>query len=436
MIDKNLSNGSSYRRSYLKGTYAALAGAVLLIALRFMLPLAVLSAPFGQAAVAILWLIVFLCGLGFTSGLVVLTRESRERRHQPDLFYQYFSRVPSRWTSGWRRYVRPLLGPALRPGDLVCVRDAAEILATLDEFGKLDGMPFMPEMLAYQGRELLVDRRIDKINDWIGGNEKRQTKDIVTLVDVRCNGAAHGGCQAACQIYWNERWLRRATATPRQSRPLDHTDGSSHVNAPQSDLHNLERLLISVASRQVEQSGEVAQQYLCQITELIRVSTSLSRYDLRQDLRPLLNGNLPLAGWLIAVLTTTFNGLQNLRCGVGYPVTAPQLKQGPTPVTQLNLRPGELVRVRSKHEIGLTLYKAHNRGIWFGDETLRFCNQQYTVLSRVERIIDERSGNMITINPPCVILESVCASGEFLRFCPQNEYVFWREIWLERVESR
>jgi hypothetical protein len=26
-------------------------------------------------------------------------------------------------------------------------------------------------------------------------------------------------------------------------------------------------------------------------------------------------------------------------------------------------------------------------------------------------------------------LESACASGEFLRFNPQNEYVFWREIW-------
>ena len=34
----------------------------------------------------------------------------------------------------------------LRPGDIVEVRPAAEILATLDADGTLDDMPFMPEM--------------------------------------------------------------------------------------------------------------------------------------------------------------------------------------------------------------------------------------------------------------------------------------------------
>ena len=36
----------------------------------------------------------------------------------------------------------------LRPGDIVELRPAAEILATLDESGALDNMPFMPEMLS------------------------------------------------------------------------------------------------------------------------------------------------------------------------------------------------------------------------------------------------------------------------------------------------
>jgi hypothetical protein len=35
----------------------------------------------------------------------------------------------------------------LKVGDVVEVRSAAEILATLDENGALDSMPFMPEML-------------------------------------------------------------------------------------------------------------------------------------------------------------------------------------------------------------------------------------------------------------------------------------------------
>ena len=45
-----------------------------------------------------------------------------------------------------------------RAGEFVEVRSAAEILATLDEDGCVDGMPFMPEMLQFCGRRLRVRR--------------------------------------------------------------------------------------------------------------------------------------------------------------------------------------------------------------------------------------------------------------------------------------
>jgi hypothetical protein len=38
----------------------------------------------------------------------------------------------------------------------VQVKTAAEILATLDSEGKLDGLPFMPEMLQYCGQTVTV----------------------------------------------------------------------------------------------------------------------------------------------------------------------------------------------------------------------------------------------------------------------------------------
>jgi hypothetical protein len=47
------------------------------------------------------------------------------------------------------------------------VRDAAEILATLDEHATLDGLPFMPEMLRFCGRSFRVHRRADKTCDTI-----------------------------------------------------------------------------------------------------------------------------------------------------------------------------------------------------------------------------------------------------------------------------
>jgi hypothetical protein len=47
------------------------------------------------------------------------------------------------------------------------VRPAAEILETLDHDGRLDGVPFMPEMLRYVGRRFRVSRRVEKICDTI-----------------------------------------------------------------------------------------------------------------------------------------------------------------------------------------------------------------------------------------------------------------------------
>lgn len=44
----------------------------------------------------------------------------------------------------------------LKPGDLVEVRPAAEILATLDLRGECQGIPFMSEMLQHIGKQLCV----------------------------------------------------------------------------------------------------------------------------------------------------------------------------------------------------------------------------------------------------------------------------------------
>jgi hypothetical protein len=56
----------------------------------------------------------------------------------------------------------------LRVGDVVEVRSEGEILATLDENGELDAMPFMPEMLQFCGRRFRVDKVAVKTCDTIG----------------------------------------------------------------------------------------------------------------------------------------------------------------------------------------------------------------------------------------------------------------------------
>ena len=55
----------------------------------------------------------------------------------------------------------------LHAGDLVEVLSPQEILATLDEHGELESLPFMPEMLQFCGRRFYVDKIAVKACDTI-----------------------------------------------------------------------------------------------------------------------------------------------------------------------------------------------------------------------------------------------------------------------------
>src|SRR5258705_13858251 len=96
----------------------------------------------------------------------------------------------------------------LRAGDWVEVRSAPEILATLDERGCLEGLPFMPEMLAACGKRFRVFKSAHKGCDTIKTSASFRMADAVHLLGQRCDGGAHGGCQARCLIYWKDAWLK------------------------------------------------------------------------------------------------------------------------------------------------------------------------------------------------------------------------------------
>jgi hypothetical protein len=110
-----------------------------------------------------------------------------------------------------------------------------------------------------------------------------------------------------------------------------------------------------------------------------------------------------------------------------------------TPLTILDLRPGELVRVRNLGEIEATLDLAgNNRGLYFDPEQLPYTGQIFRVGERVERIISEETGRMIVLKAPTVVLESVFCQGGYSScrmFCPRNACLLWREAWLERVAA-
>ena len=75
-----------------------------------------------------------------------------------------------------------------------------------------------------------------------------------------------------------------------------------------------------------------------------------------------------------------------------------------------------------------------NRGMGFDTEMSRFCGRTARVKARANRVVDEKSGRMLTMKNPCIILEDIVCEGAFTMNCPREYVCWWREIWLERVE--
>jgi hypothetical protein len=329
----------------------------------------------------------------------------------------------------------------LRNGDLVEVKSVEEILSTLDERGRVDGLPFMPEMVAYTGKQFRVYRRAIKFCDTIDGTGYHRMHNAVHLEDVqgdqrlRCDGSGHGGCQAGCLLYWKEAWLRRVEAGESPLNP------ESSPTAPACTLATL----TAATRRPSDPTAPKEERYACQATELLRAAHErIPSWDARQYVQDVRSGNAGALATTRTVCIGLFNEYQDLsrrllprplriRDGRRYPFIEGTLHK--TPTETLGLQPGELVRVKSKEEIVKTLDADNaNRGMKFDGEMVMYCGREARVLRRVEQIIDEKTGRMLRFKNPCIVLEDVTCTGAYHRQCPRAIYPYWREIWLERVE--
>jgi hypothetical protein len=322
----------------------------------------------------------------------------------------------------------------LRVGDLVEVLSIDEILATLDDRGELESLPFMPEMTVFCGRRMTVHKVAHKVCNPMTRTGMRSMTRAVHLTEARCDGSAHGGCQTACSLYWKEAWLKRVAPDDALSKPTPGVGMGGRRSLPLLDIN---------ARKAVGEDGEP--RYSCQATEILRAApTPLPMRDMSQFVTDYRTGN---AGILVigrSMLVGYFNRLQalsarvlpqrfRLRKGLPWPFVEGRVR-GQTPTGTLNLQPGELVRVKSKEEILATLNdQLLNRGMGFEGEMSRFCGRTAIVQSRVERCLDERTGRMLTMKSPCIVLEKVVCEGAYHAVCPREYVPFWREVWLERV---
>ncbi len=329
-----------------------------------------------------------------------------------------------------------------RAGDLVEVRTRDEILATLDENGCLDGMPFMPEMLQYCGRQVRVAAVAHKTCDtakqtWTG----RRLDRAVHLEGLRCDGSAHGGCQAECNLFWRDEWLKPA--------------GAPASEAPASRGCSLE--VLQARTFQPVEGAEA--RYSCQATQLYDYTAPLKPWDPRQYVYDVTNRNHRLRR-VLRVLWLSWLRKLAPRMPIGYTFSqrfnewwhrtltgrgAPRLNAGvkegeTTPTGRLDLRPGELVRVKSQQEIEKTVDRSgKNRGLSFDPEEMApYCGKTFRVRKCVTVIIDEPTGKMIRMKQPCIMLEGVVCNAEYASCrlnCPRAIPSYWRELWLERVEQ-
>jgi hypothetical protein len=317
---------------------------------------------------------------------------------------------------------------ALGRGDLVEVKSASEILGTLDERGTLDALPFMPEMVAHCGRRFTVAYRTEKICDTIQIPRSLRLRDSVILEDLRCDGSGHDGCQAECRLYWKEAWLRRVPAGASQGSPDPDAAGKA--------------ALMELTRRHVKESppadGRRAACYRCQATETLRASEVLRTFDPRPYVREVSSGNVGLGRFArVMARATAYEALRKAKL---LPVVPLRGSSSASPRTEpLGLKPGEWVEVRPPEEIRQTLSdKGKNRGLWFDREMVPFCGKTFRVRKRIERLIDERTSQMVELKSDCVTLDGAVCSGErsFGRwFCPRAIFPYWREGWLRRVEA-
>jgi hypothetical protein len=320
-----------------------------------------------------------------------------------------------------------MLHGTLRRGDLVQVRGAAEILDTLDDSGAVEALPFMPEMVAYCGRRFTVERLADKICDTITYSGSRELSRAVLLEELRCDGAGHGGCQAACRLFWKEAWLKRVA--PGEPAPTE-----VGLEDPAA-----EKLLERVDANARAETTGVEVSYRCQATELVRASFHLSKSDPRVYLRELTTGDVD-ARTFVRVMARSFSMKAKKQLGrLDEPPLQGVSTTSPPKEPPLDLRPGEWVRVKSAEQVRQTLTKkGMNRGLWFDREMLQYCGRAFRVRARVTRLLDEATGAMIELGSDCVQLEGAVCSGEFTQarwFCPRAPFPLWRECWLERVDT-
>lgn len=314
-----------------------------------------------------------------------------------------------------------LKAKAFRAGERVRVRPFAEVAATLDAEGALDGLPFLPEMAKYCGRAFTVRRRVDKLIQEGVGSSMRRIRDVVLLEGTICDGAAHGDCRRACFPLWKTAWLEREGSPGAEHPTLGSAAagpnaGIAPVSPPPSPL--------APAS-----NG-------CQVTALLTATTPLPLWHPSRHLLELKAGTYSVREYAAYLFGGLYRKtLKRIVDAVARPSVRPNAAGPASPASSpaSDLKPGDLVEVRSAEEIRATLdTEGRCRGLYFMPGMWALCGRRLRVVQRVDRMMSERTGDMRAL-AGTYILEGATCDGKAHGGCQRGCFVFWKDVWLKKA---
>lgn len=332
--------------------------------------------------------------LGIGSQLLMVVRVGQQTAMSP----QVLGPSPS---PGQRRL-------ELRPGSWVEVLTASEILGTLDADQSLDGLPFMPEMLAFCGHRYRVALRAERTCVHPPEIPFRRLEGSVVLEGLRCDGSLHGGCRLGCMFFWKEAWLREV---PRGQ-------------FAQTKVESERRPRLRATS--VTDPGV----YFCQATALRRATAPGEPIWKPGQYLQFLKSRT----FTVPELVAMFFRLGGRRLGWLFrSIVARRSGVEPSVASPLGLKPGEWVEVKSRGEILQTLNPQRtHKGLPISGDMYEQCGRRFRVRERVDRVVQEGTGRLLRVHDTVTLEGSVC---DRYFGCARGMPFLWREAWLKRVEQ-
>ena len=132
-------------------------------------------------------------------------------------------------------------------------------------------------------------------------------RGAVHLEGSRCDGQAHGGCQAGCNIYWKEAWLKRIPAGEPAPEP-----GREAERGPAPVARCTLATLTAATRRPADPAAPGEERYACQATELLRAAPErIPSWDVRQYVQDVRSGNAGALATIRTVAVGLFNEYQD-----------------------------------------------------------------------------------------------------------------------------